>query len=130
MYQSQDTVTTVMDKTIRVKHRTRNLTKNWNEWVSDCCLTPIQQFFSYIMARTSYFLIRCLWGLLCWIFIVLAHWNNSLRLGMSPYSDTLSWFRANQSLVWPDRGLNPWSTALDASTLTITPPMRMIKNWE
>jgi hypothetical protein len=23
------------------------------EWVSDCCLTPIQQFFSYIMARTS-----------------------------------------------------------------------------
>jgi hypothetical protein len=23
------------------------------EWVSDCCLLPIQQFFSYIMARTS-----------------------------------------------------------------------------
>jgi hypothetical protein len=23
------------------------------EWVSDCCFTPIQQFFSYIMARTS-----------------------------------------------------------------------------
>ena len=23
-----------------------------NEWVSDCCLTLIQQFFSYIMART------------------------------------------------------------------------------
>jgi len=23
------------------------------EWVSDCCLTPIQQFFSYSMARTS-----------------------------------------------------------------------------
>jgi len=21
--------------------------------VNDCCLTPIQQFFSYIMARTS-----------------------------------------------------------------------------
>jgi len=21
--------------------------------VSDCCLTPIQQFFSYILARTS-----------------------------------------------------------------------------
>ena len=26
-----------------------------SEWVSDCCLTPIQQFFNYIMARTSYF---------------------------------------------------------------------------
>ena len=24
-----------------------------SEWVSDCCLTPIHQFFSYIMARTS-----------------------------------------------------------------------------
>ena len=23
------------------------------EWVSDCCLTPTQQFLSYIMARTS-----------------------------------------------------------------------------
>ena len=23
------------------------------EWMSDCCLTPIQQFFSYIMVRTS-----------------------------------------------------------------------------
>jgi hypothetical protein len=25
----------------------------WSEWVSDCCSMPIQQFFSYIMARTS-----------------------------------------------------------------------------
>jgi hypothetical protein len=23
------------------------------EWVSDYCLTPTQQFFSYIMAKTS-----------------------------------------------------------------------------
>jgi hypothetical protein len=23
------------------------------KWVSDCCLTPTQQFVSYIMARTS-----------------------------------------------------------------------------
>ena len=29
------------------------------EWVSDCCLTPTQQFFSYVMARTSYFSMRC-----------------------------------------------------------------------
>jgi hypothetical protein len=28
------------------------------------------------------------------------------------------------SLVWPDRGSNPCSTALEASTLTIMPPMR------
>jgi hypothetical protein len=24
-----------------------------SKWVSDCCLTPTQQFFSYIIARTS-----------------------------------------------------------------------------
>jgi hypothetical protein len=47
---------------------------------------------------------RWWWGPLCtrtntisWIFIVLAHWN-SLWIGMSPHSDTLSWFRANQFL--------------------------------
>jgi hypothetical protein len=33
------------------------------------------------------------------IFIVLIHWNNSPRIDMSPHSDTLSWFRANQSLL-------------------------------
>jgi predicted alpha/beta hydrolase len=24
------------------------------QWVSDCCLTPNEQFFSYIIVRTSY----------------------------------------------------------------------------
>jgi hypothetical protein len=103
--------------------------------VSDCCSTPIQQFFSYIMARTSK---------MSWIYIVLSHWNNSPRVDMSLHSDTLFWFRANQSLlfllntawlaekqhipilkslVWPDWGSNPRSTTLEASTLTITPLM-------
>jgi hypothetical protein len=36
--------------------------------------------------------------MLSWIFIVLAHWNNSLGINISLHSDTLSWFRANQSL--------------------------------
>ena len=35
-----------------------------------------------------------------WIFIVLTHWNNSPRTDMSPHWDTLSWFRANQSLLF------------------------------
>jgi hypothetical protein len=82
---------------------------------------------------------------LIWIFIVLAHWNNSPRVDMSLHSDTLFWFRANQSLlfllnaaclaekqqipilkslVWPDRDSNPRSTTFDASTLTIPSPMR------
>ena len=68
------------------------------------------------------------------MFIVLAHWNNSPRVNMSLHSDTLFWFRAIQSLfflvnalclaekqqipivlslVWPDRGSNPRSTALE-----------------
>jgi hypothetical protein len=89
------------------------------------------------------------WGPLCTkptrlvgFFIVLAHWNNSLRIDMSPHSDTLSWFRANQSLLfllnccvlsgeatntnfivfgWPDRGSNPWPTAFEASKLDFLP---------
>jgi hypothetical protein len=61
------------------------------------------------------------------ICIVLAHWNNSPQVYMSPHSYTLSWFQANQSLlfllnavckaekqqipilpslVWPDQGSN------------------------
>jgi hypothetical protein len=76
----------------------------------------------------------------------LARWaNNSQRVDMSLHSDTLFWFRANQSLlfllndaflaekqqisilysfVWPDRGSYPQSIALEASTLTITLLMR------
>jgi hypothetical protein len=34
-----------------------------------------------------------------WILIVLAHWNNSLRVDELPYSNTLSWFLTNQSLL-------------------------------
>ena len=33
------------------------------------------------------------------IIIVLAHWSNSLQVGMSLHLDTLSWFKANQSLL-------------------------------
>ena len=38
--------------------------------------------------------------MLSWIFIVLAHWNNSQRKDMSLHSDTSFWFRANQSLLF------------------------------
>jgi hypothetical protein len=37
---------------------------------------------------------------LSWIFIVLAHWNNSPCTDMSIHSDTLFWFRANQFLLF------------------------------
>jgi hypothetical protein len=37
---------------------------------------------------------------LSWSFIVVGHWNNSPRVDMSLHSDTLSWIRANQSLLF------------------------------
>jgi hypothetical protein len=36
-----------------------------NEWVSDYCWTWNEQFFSYIMARTNYILMRWWWCPLC-----------------------------------------------------------------
>ena len=50
---------------------------------------------------------RWWWGALCTIptclvgfFIVPAHWNNCLRVHMLPHSQTLSWFRTTQSLLF------------------------------
>jgi hypothetical protein len=66
-----------------------------SEWVSDCCLTPVEQFFSCIMVRTSYSSMRW-WCLLCTkstglvgLLIVLAHLNNSPGVDMVFYSNTL-----------------------------------------
>ena len=76
--------------------------------MSDCCLTPSQQFFQLyhgenklifnemMMIRSALFLTN----MLSWIFIVLAHWNNSLWIDMWLHLDTLFWFRANQSLLF------------------------------
>ena len=82
--------------------------------------------------------------MLNWIYIVIVHRNNNMWLNMLLHSDALSSFRANlslllhlkalwlvdkqqipilQSLVLPNRCSNPQSTALQMSTLTITPMM-------
>jgi hypothetical protein len=50
-------------------------------WMSDSCLMPSEQFFSYV-------------NILSWIFIVLAPWED-----ISPHSETLSWLLVNQSLL-------------------------------
>ena len=75
--------------------------------VSDCCLTPNEQFCRYMMARTSYIRYHEMMSTLyktntlnSWIFIVLAHWNNNSLVDMSFYLDILSLFQANQSLFF------------------------------
>ena len=126
--------------------------------MSGCCLTLTQQFF--ISWREQVNFQWDWWGdpllprptQLDWFFflIMLAHWNNSLRIDMPPHSDTLSWFRVNhqcllfllnvaclaekqqipisESLVWPDRDSNLWPTVFEVSMRTITPPMRFYCN--
>jgi hypothetical protein len=42
-----------------------SIDKCCGEWVSNCCLTLAQQFFSYIMERKSKFSMRLWWGPLC-----------------------------------------------------------------
>ena len=77
-----------------------------------------------------------------WILIELAHWNNCPWVDMLPHSHILSWFWANQSLLlllnacmWRSNKyqfyslwFDPQSTVLEASTLTITPPMWLLED--
>jgi hypothetical protein len=74
----------------------------WHLIVAQC---QVSNFFSYIMEWTSYIPMKW-WCPFCTkptrlagYFIVLAHWNNSVLVYMSPYSDTFSWFQANQYLL-------------------------------
>ena len=55
----------------------------------------ISLHFNEIMMRSTLFKTNTL----SWIFILLAHWNNSPCIDMSLHSGTLFWFRDNQSLL-------------------------------
>jgi hypothetical protein len=72
---------------IVVQSQMNNLTTSWREQVT----------FNEMMMMIS-----VVYNNLNWIFIVpwvLAHWNNSPLVDMSFLSNTLSWFRAKQSLL-------------------------------
>jgi hypothetical protein len=56
-------------------------------------ITPTQQFFSYIMARTSYISMRWWW---CLLYSASSLIQQSVSRHVAPL-DVLSWFRANQS---------------------------------
>jgi hypothetical protein len=57
-----------------------------NEWESDCCLTPSDQFFNYIKLHYRWdeddvhFVLD---STLSWIFLVIAHWNKDAQIDMS-----------------------------------------------
>ena len=71
----------------------------WDILVIDCCLTPI------IYHGENKLHSRRWWPLcngptrLVGFFIVLPHWNNIQQVDKLLHSDTLPWFRANQSLL-------------------------------
>jgi hypothetical protein len=68
-----------------------------SDWLSDCCLTPIQQLFSCIMAKKSWFSMRWWWDPLCTRPTHLVEFIlcNNPRIDMPLHSTTLFWFRAN-----------------------------------
>jgi len=74
-------------------------------FVSDCCLMPTQANFQLYHGENKLIINERMMRSalyktipLSLIFIMLAHWNNRRRINMPPHSDTLSLFRANQSL--------------------------------
>jgi hypothetical protein len=65
--------------------------------VSDCCSWREQVYFQRDDDEVRFVLDLTRWVV---FLIVLAHWNNSPRVDMLLHSDTLVWFRANQSLLF------------------------------
>ena len=84
----------------------KNIFKMWvSEWLLFNTNSAIFQLLVYhgenklifneMMTRSILYLTNTL----SWIFIVLAHWNNSPGVDMSLHSDILFWFWANQCLL-------------------------------
>ena len=69
---------------------------NDNSAIFQLCHGENNLIFNEMMKRSALFQINTL----SWIFKVLAHWNNIQRIDISSHSDTLTWFRANQSPWW------------------------------
>ena len=61
-------------------------------WASECVSDALSAKWA-IDQLIQWWLYR---NTLSWIFVVLAHWTNRKRVGMSLHLDMLSWLRANQ----------------------------------
>ena len=119
--------------------------------MSDCFLTIKGTYFRLYYGENNLHSMKWWWCPICtrpqWIFIVLAHRNNSPRVIMLLLLEILSWFWAKesfllllktaclaekrkhkfQSLWFNLTGLEPIFYRIDTSKLTIIPPMRL---WE
>jgi hypothetical protein len=73
--------------------------------VIDCCLRSSEQIVCNIVVRTNYISWKWWWYLHCTSstrlveLVVLVQWSYNMHVAMSLQSDTLSWFRLNQSLL-------------------------------
>ena len=107
---------------LKVALNTINQTIYKNKWVSDCCcLTPTEQFCSYIMTRTSCCSLTETVRHVIPLKQILLPAKQSLVLY---YSFMLSGEATNTNFlvfVWPGLRSNLWSTPLETNTLTITP---------
>jgi hypothetical protein len=79
---------------------------NGREWVGDWLLFSVkwaicQLYHGKIKLHSDEMMIMSAFSYMsCWMFAVLPHWdNNARRIYMLLHSDTLVWFRVNQSLL-------------------------------
>ena len=78
--------------------------RNMSEWLMFNANSAILQLyhgenkliFNEMMTRSALYKTN----MPSWIYIVLAHWNNSPQVDMSLHLGTLFWFRPNQSLFF------------------------------
>jgi len=79
----------------------KKLSARVNEWASDCCLTQSEHLFCYIMARTSYFLMR--WWWFCFVLgqnAEIDSYRASSLITVHRYTDSFIWTTSSQPVFF------------------------------
>jgi hypothetical protein len=106
---------------VRVNIVSELLLFNANSSIFQLSYGEIKLIFNEMMMRSALYTLN-------WIYIVLAHWNNSLRIDMLSHSRHIILIPSQPVFVlspynWPGKGSNLRSTTLEVNSLTITPPV-------